>query len=145
MAALAFFGFCAVSVIAPPLIPLVFCVAGFVAVRIYNGRSPQPLTLRSGARLGWMTGFWVFLAFVIISALMSVYIADPAIREQIKALPNVARVPEAAKLLDDPHQFVMSLAGTLVLAFFMATILSGLGGMLGARLNGKLSNQRRPS
>ena len=126
-----------------PLIPLVFCAAGFVAVRIYNSHSSQPLTLRSGARLGWMTGFWVFLAFVVLSALMSVYISDPSIREQIKALPNVSRMPEAAKLLDDPHQFVMSLAGTLVLAFFMATILSGLGGMLGARLNGRLSN--RPS
>ena len=136
MAALAFFGFCAVSVIAPPLVPLVFCAAGFVAALIYNGRSPEPLTVRSGARLGWMTGLWVFLLFAVISALMSIYIADPAIREQIKALPNISRMPEAAKLLDDPHQFLMNLAGTLVLAFFMATLLAGLGGMLGAKLNG---------
>lgn len=135
MAALAFFGFCAVSVIAPPLIPLVFCGAGFVAALIYNGRSPEPLSVRSGARLGWMTGFWVFLLFALISALMSVYISDPAIRDQIKSLPNISRMPEAAKLLDNPRQFLINLAGTLVLAFFMATILAGLGGMLGAKFN----------
>lgn len=141
IACLAFFGLFLTSYIAPPLVPLVFCAAGFAAALVYSGHSVEPLSVRSGARLGWMTGLWVFLFLAIISALMSVYIADPGIREQMKALPNVARMPEMVKLLDNPHQFLMNLAGALVVAFFMVTILAGLGGMLGA----KLQNRRHSS
>jgi hypothetical protein len=138
---LAFFGLFLTSYIAPPLVPLVFCAAGFAAALVYSGHSVEPLSVRSGARLGWMTGLWVFLFLAIISALMSIYIADPGIREQMKALPNIARMPEMVKLLDNPHQFLMNLVGALVVAFFMVTILAGLGGMLGA----KLQNRRHTS
>ncbi len=137
MAGAAFFLFCTLGVIAPPLIPLVCCAAGFVAALVYNRRSPEPLSIRSGARLGWMTGFWVFLLLALISALTSIYFADPAFREQAKSLPNIARMPQLVKLLDDPHQLLMNLLVTLVLFFFMATILSGLGGMLGAKLHSR--------
>jgi hypothetical protein len=55
----------------------------------------------------------------------------------MKSLPNIARMPEVIHLLDNPHQFLVSMAGSLILVFFMATILAGLGGMLAAKLQNR--------
>jgi hypothetical protein len=110
--------------------PVVLCAAGFGAVTIYQQRATEPLTASAGARLGWMTGLWLFLIFVIVIAFLSVAIADPVTREKVRAVS----LPEVAKLLDNPHEFIMQMLPNLFMLFFFLTLLPGLGGILGAKL-----------
>jgi hypothetical protein len=131
VAAVSLLGLCAAAFIAPLLWPIVLCGAGFAAVMLYKGHSPEPLSPAAGARLGWMTGLWLFLVFAISAALTSIYLTSPNGREALKALPNI---PELAKMLDNPHQFLMSVLASIIPTFFMVTLLPGLGGMLGAKL-----------
>jgi hypothetical protein len=56
-----------IALLAPPLFPVFLCAVGFVAVRIYKGRSTESLSTSAGARLGWMTGLWL-LPFCLRSA-----------------------------------------------------------------------------
>jgi hypothetical protein len=131
VAAISLLGLCAAAFIAPLLWPVVLCAAGFAAATLYKGHSPEPLSPAAGARLGWMTGLWLFLVFAVSAALTSIYLASPGGREALKALPNI---PELAKMLDNPHQFLMSVLASIIPTFFMVTLLPGLGGMLGAKL-----------
>jgi hypothetical protein len=131
VAAVSLLGLCAAAFIAPLLWPVVLCAAGFAAARLYKGHSAEPLSPAAGARLGWMTGLWLFLVFAISAALTSIYLASPNGREALKALPNI---PELAKMLDNPHQFLMSVLASIIPTFLMVTLLPGLGGMLGAKL-----------
>lgn len=131
VAAVSLLGLCAAAFIAPLLWPVVLCGAGFAAVTLYKRQSAEPLSPAAGARLGWMTGLWLFLVFAISAALTSIYLASPNGREALKALPNI---PELAKMLDNPHQFLMSVLASIIPTFLMVTLLPGLGGMLGAKL-----------
>ncbi|MFL6352967.1 MAG: zinc ribbon domain-containing protein [Bryobacteraceae bacterium] len=131
VAAVSLLGLCVAAFIAPLLWPVVLCAAGFAAAMLYKGRSPEPLSPAAGARLGWMTGLWLFLVFAVSATLTSIYLASASGREALKALPNI---PELAKMLDNPHHFLMSVLASIIPTFFMVTLLPGLGGMLGAKL-----------
>ncbi len=112
------------------LVPL--CGAGFLAVRIYQKQSAQQLSPNAGAKLGWMTGLWLFVITTVLVALMSVAIQSASVREQL--VKSTANTPEVAKLLDDPHALVMQLLSGLAMWFFVLTLIPGLGGMLGAKM-----------
>jgi hypothetical protein len=46
-------------------------------------------------------------------------------------------MPEVAKMLDDPHRFLMSILEGLIPMFFIATISAAFGGMLAARTSAR--------
>jgi hypothetical protein len=130
-----------ISMLIPPLAPLVLCAAGFVAARVYRGQSPEPLTPAAGARLGWMTGLWLFLVVAIFCALIALVVANPESWQQLKVA--WAQLPQASKLLTlSQHDFEVQLLVSLPVSFLFLTVLPGLGGMLGAR---KSLIGRRPS
>jgi hypothetical protein len=132
VAACSLIGLWLACVVAPLLVPLVLCGAGFAAARFYKSRMAEPLTPFNGATLGMMTGFWLFLMIAVCVAMTSVWIGSPDGREMIKAL--TPKMPEMAKLLDDPHQVVVTLVKGLIPCFFILTISAAFGGMLAARL-----------
>ncbi|MGA2213314.1 MAG: hypothetical protein ABSH31_08575, partial [Bryobacteraceae bacterium] len=41
-------------------LPIAFLAAGFLAVFLYSRRTGQTLTIRSGVRMGWITGIFSF-------------------------------------------------------------------------------------
>lgn len=132
--------FLPLALVAAPLFPLFLCAVGFVAVRVYKGRSPEPLTTSAGARLGWMTGLWIFLVTAVLLALTSVIVASPTGWEQLRAAWG--QVPQTAKLLDlSQHDLLMQMLTMLPFSFLLLTLLPGLGGILGA----KFLTRRRPS
>jgi hypothetical protein len=134
VAAGAFVGLIAIALLAAPLSPLILCAAGFVAARVYSGRLRQPLTTAAGARLGWMTGLWLFLVFVVACAIVAIYVASPDGWQQLKAVWS--QLPQASKLLDmSQHDFLMQLLLDIPIFFFLLTLLPGLGGMLGAKMS----------
>ena len=123
----------------PPLFPIVLCAAGFVATRLYNQQAKQPLSTAGGARLGWMTGLWLFLAVAVMFALAAVAVANPDGWEQIKSI--WAQIPQASKLISmSQHEVLMQLLIDLPFFFLLFTLLPGLGGILGAKFP-----RRRPS
>ncbi len=131
MAACALFGIALAALVSPLLAPVVLCAAGVIAVMLYKGHSREPLSTAAGARLGWMTGLWLFLVVVICLAVVGLSLTSPSGRELLKSVPTNA---EVAKMLDDPHEFLMNLPLGIIQTFLMVTLLPGLGGMLGAKL-----------
>ncbi len=119
------------AMLAPPLGLLVLCAAGYAAAYFYRRQTAQPLSTGGGAYLGLMTGLWLFLVFALCAAVVGVEVGTPTGREMLKA--GMAKMPEAAKMLDDPHQFVVSIGQALIPIFFLATISAAFGGMLAAR------------
>lgn len=139
VAALSLVLLCAAAIVAPLFGPIILCAAGFTAAKFYKRRTIEPLSPGGGAFLGLMTGLWLFLVVAICAAITSVYIASPEGREIMKAA--MPKMPEVAKMLDDPHRFLMSILEGLIPMFFIATISAAFGGMLAART----SARRRPS
>ena len=132
-------GITAVGLVAPVLVPLILCAAGFLAVRFYRGQSAEPISTVAGAQLGWMTGLWLFVVVAMICAMLAIYVANPQGWEQLKQ--NVTQLHQYANLPSSQHDFLMQLLLNVPLSFFFLTLLPGLGGVLGA----KLSARRRPS
>lgn len=129
----------ALGLFLPPLVPIFLCAAGFVAVRLYRGQSSEALSTAAGARLGWMTGLWLFLVVFFICAVSAIYVSSPEGWQQVKAAWD--QLPKSTKLPDNQHDFLMQILVGLPFSFFLLTLLPGLGGILGA----KLSARRRPS
>jgi hypothetical protein len=120
------------SVLAPLLFPVVLCAAGFTAARLYGGGAPEPLTTVGGARLGWMTGLWLFIVMALLFAFMAVMIASPQGWEQLRA--SSANLPQGAAFRQlTQHDLLVRILIALPFSFFLLTILPGLGGILGAK------------
>lgn len=124
---------CLAFLVAPPLGPIVLCAAGFAATKFYSSRNPGALTTGGGAFLGMMTGLWLFLVMAASAAILAFYVSSPDGRELIIHAAAMQKMPEIAKLLDNPHQFVMSEIQGLIPVFFIATLSAAFGGMLAAR------------
>ena len=139
VAALAFFASLLATMLWAPLFPIVLCGAGFIAARLYRSDAAEPLTASGGARLGWMTGLWLFLMVAVLCTVAAVYLSTPQGWEQAKAF--WAQFPEMSKGLGDQHDVLTTLLMRLPFLFFLLTLLPGLGGMLGA----KSSPRHRPS
>ncbi len=71
-------GILVVAMILPLLAPFLLCGAGVASARLYSGRSSEPLSTAAGARLGWMTGLWLFLVVFLVLAVTAIYVSDPA-------------------------------------------------------------------
>jgi hypothetical protein len=121
-----------IALLAPPLFPVFLCAVGFVAVRVYKGRSPESLSTSAGARLGWMTGLWIFLVCAVFLALSAIMVASPELWRQLQ--DTWARIPQAAPLTTlSQHDFLVRLLVMFPFFFFLFTFLPGLGGILGAK------------
>jgi len=129
-----------VSVVPLPFIflrLLAYLAGGFLAVYLYSRRSGQILSMRSGARMGWITGI---IAFAIIGVLAGVFVAailsQPELAKQIQSqLPaNDAGSSSIAEALNDPTKFSIELVQSLGVSFVLLTALPIIGGVLGAKV-----------
>jgi len=136
---LAFFAWVLAMVVWAPLFPFVLCAAGFVAARLYRSEAVEPLTTAAGARLGWMTGLWLFLIVALLCTIAALVLSTPQGWEQAKAI--WAQFPEMSKEIGNQHDVLSTLLLRLPFLFFLLTLLPGLGGMLGA----KSAPRHRPS
>jgi hypothetical protein len=134
---------CAVIVCMIPIplvwlrLPIAFVAAGFLAVYLYNRRTGQVLSLRSGARMGWITGVFSFAIVGILVALMILAILnEPQLVKQIQSQlpPNDANSESIAQALNDPAKLSAELSQSLVLLFVLLTALPIIGGALGAKV-----------
>ena len=114
-----------VAAISPVLVFLVLLAAGFFAAVLYRKQTRVPLSAAGGAFVGWLTGLWLFLLFMMV-------FVSPAGEEAMKQFRSV---PQFAQMMaQDPHEVMAIMAFS---GFCMLTFLPGLGGMLGASLAGR--------
>jgi hypothetical protein len=128
--------FLPLALVAAPLFPIFLCGVGFVAVYLYHRGAKEPLSTSAGARLGWMTGLWIFLVTAVLLAMTALVVASPAGWEQLRAAWS--QVPQTAKLLDlSQHDLLVQMLIMLPFSFLLLTMLPGLGGILGAKLSAR--------
>jgi hypothetical protein len=128
--------FLPIALVAAPFFPFFLCGVGFVAVYLYRRGVNEPLSTSAGARLGWMTGLWIFLVTAILLAMTALVVASPAGWEQLRAAWS--QVPQTAKLLDlSQHDLLVQMLIMLPFSFLLLTMLPGLGGILGAKLSAR--------
>jgi hypothetical protein len=126
------------------LFPLWIPAAGFLAVYLYHRRTGEPLSTGAGARLGWITGAFLFgisaLMFTIgfiSQANSGQFAAD--LQQQMHRMPmsDPESTAQALKLLESPGGQAMIVL--FLLGFLFAIIMSfcAAGGALGAKIVGK--------
>jgi hypothetical protein len=116
--------------ISPALVFLVLLAAGFFAAVLYGKQTRTQLTAALGAFLGWLTGLWLFLLFVVM-------FTSP---EGSDAMRQLQSMPQFAQLMaQNPHQVMVIMVFS---GFCMLTFIPGIGGMIGASLAGR---GRQPS
>ena len=112
---------------------------GFFSVYLYNRRSGHALTIRGGARMGWITGLF---CFVIVTVFFTIGILGVAANQGLAAffqeMVSQRGTPEISEqfnqLLQTPGGLASLVGGILVMFFLMLTILPAVGGALGAKV-----------
>ena len=116
------------------LFPFVLFGGGWIASYLYGRSSAEPVNVRSGAALGWISGLFTFLILLVLIALLFVTLAgNPEFVQMLRDSSGKygARAEDMNQLLDLPkHPDKLALG--LVLNFVQLTVFSSLGGLLHA-------------
>lgn len=114
--------------------------AGFVAVYLYHRRTGEPVTLRSGVRLGWLTGLFCYMILLVLMVASAIAVSTNGgmaelWRRQVRdsAQPGM-NVEEVLRLLESPAGLVTVMVFTLVLLFMFLTAVPMIGGAVGAKV-----------
>jgi hypothetical protein len=121
----------------PALNLVLWIAAGFLAVFFHRRRTGDPLNVRAGVRLGWITGVIMFAITTVIFTLTVVPLAANGgianlFRQQLKN-PSDPNVQEALRMLETAPGMVTVLLVMLFMLFVFITLLSMAGGALGAK------------
>lgn len=111
--------------------------AGYFSVWIYERRTGQRLTVRSGAGMGWITGV---LSFAIVTILLTFCVISvqrmgiDVLRERLRELSiQQDALDEFVHILKNPVEMVWRLA----VMFILMTLTTTAGGAIGAKILGK--------
>ena len=119
---------------------LALIAAGFFAVYLYSRRTGQILTIRGGARMGWITGIFSFTIVTVLFTGAIVAISNQGglasyLREHRDQFMAAGTQSDAlAQALDDPANLVGGIVLSLAMLFIILTVLPTLGGALGAKV-----------
>ena len=118
-------------------ITVAFVAAGFLAVYLYIRRTGQPLTLRGGARIGWMTGIFSFTIFTVqLTAGVLFSSSEGGVAGVLKQQlpPNDANAEQMLQLIQQPVWLASLMLMVLLILFVLLTALPMIGGLLGAKV-----------
>ena len=118
---------------------IVLPAAGFGSVYLYHRRTGEFLSVRSGARMGWITGIFCFLIMLVMFTVGIAVVANSGGIGQVfgdaLAANSTPQVAEKFKeVLESPAGVGAVLFGMIAGSFLMAAILSMVGGALGAKV-----------
>lgn len=114
--------------------------SGFFAVYVYGRRTGLELSVRNGARMGWMTGMFCFAIATVFFTISVILLARQGglgafYREQLGArAASEAGVEAVLEVLESPAGLAGIIVFTLIMLFFFFTLLPTLGGALGAKV-----------
>ncbi len=126
-----------------PSVPLQFLAfiglsmaSGVFAVWLYMRRTGQPLSVRGGARLGWITGVLSFLIVMVITTLTLAMVGFDKIGEVFRDPAIRGGIPTAdiERLMENPGAIATALAFTLAVVFGAYTVAASVGGAVGAKI-----------
>ena len=123
------------SAVAGPLTLAVPVAGGFFAVYLYRRRTGQRVTVLAGARLGWIAGIIVFAILTMLLTMLVLMLSQPdlvqSMRDQMAKMSSIS--PEEVTKRIDLLRTPSSLALVLLDAFLTYTLLTALGGAVGAK------------
>ena len=125
-----------ISAVLGPLGLIGLAAGGFFAVYLYRRRTGAILSVANGARLGWLSGIFIFAIAILVFTIQMVALSPSQmmndLREQMAKNYSATEVQinQVIGFLSSPPGI-----GTIVLfSFFMITLLTALGGAVGAKL-----------
>jgi hypothetical protein len=112
--------------------------AGYFSVWTYKRRTGQPLTVRGGAQMGWITGVLSCVLLTVLFALVMTGMQRmgglAAFKNQLHDLAfDQKAIDEAMKRLQNPAEIL----GSLAQLFLMMMLFCAAGGALGAKILSK--------
>ena len=123
------------SAVAGPLMLAVPVAGGFFAVYLYRRRTGQRVSVLAGARLGWIAGIIVFAILTMLLTMLVLMLSQPdlvqSMRDQMAKMSSIS--PEEVTKRIDLLRTPSSLALVLLDAFLTYTLLTALGGAVGAK------------
>jgi len=115
--------------------------AGFIAVYLYSRRTGQSLSVRSGARMGWIAGIMSFAIFTVVFTIGTVAIANQpgglsaAFREALRSRPvPQQQLEDALQVLSTPTGQATVYIFALLFSFTVTAVFCTAGGALGAKV-----------
>jgi hypothetical protein len=119
------------------LLPVAFVLAGFLAVFLYSRRTGQTVSVRGGARMGWITGVFVFAIIAVMITITTLTSSDQVslakqLRSQVPA--NDPNYEFWVRTWNNPMMLGGILLFGLAIMFVIVTSLPMLGGALGAKV-----------
>jgi len=128
------------SAVAGPLTLAVPVVGGFCAVYLYRRRTGEKITVLAGARLGWISGIIVFAIVTVVLTLVMLMLSQPdfvqSMRDQMAKMSSISQdeLTKRIELLRTPSGLALGLLDT----FLSYTLLTALGGAVGAKILSRL-------
>ncbi len=113
---------------------------GFLSVVFYRRWTGQVMTVKSGARIGWITGIFAFVLTLLVLTMAMVAISSngdliTAWSEQVRQTGGKdAEVAQAVEVMKQPASFAVVLILVIAVIFGVTTILPSLGGILAAKV-----------
>ena len=114
--------------------------AGFISVYLFTRRTGQPLSVRNGARMGWIAGTLSFLIITFLFTIVLVVFAnqppglDAALREALSSKIPSQQIEETLKMLSNPGQHALDYLRSLLAWFMLSSVFCSVGGALGAKV-----------
>jgi len=125
-----------ISAVLWPLGLIALAAAGFFAVYLYRRRTGAILSVANGARLGWLSGIFIFTIAIIVFTIQLVALSPSQMMRDLHEQmtknysASEAQINQVITFLASPSGI-----GTIVLfSFLMITLLPALGGAVGAKL-----------
>ena len=113
--------------------------AGGLSVWFYQRRTGIPLTVVAGARMGWITGVFIFALFLVLFTVSIIPALESGELQKIQEAALKGNFSESdmgklKEIFENPVLLAVSILMFMGIYFVGATTLSSLGGMLGAKL-----------
>jgi hypothetical protein len=115
--------------------------AGFLSSYLFSRRTSKALTVRSGARMGWLTGLLNFVMMTVLFTISVMSIASRPgglsgfYREQFSQMgASTPNMDEAIRMLDSAGGLAMMFLMALFVMFSVIMFFCTAGGALGAKV-----------
>jgi len=119
---------------------VILVAGGFLSVVFYRRWTGQAMTVKSGARIGWITGVFAFVLTLVVLTMAMVAISSngdliSAWTEQMRLNGgNDPGIDQAVEVMKQPASFALLILLVIAILFGVTTILPSLGGVLAAKV-----------